>query len=133
MHTLILGTFPPHKSKRKYEFYYPNTQNRFWKILAEIAGRPLTFKEGAAAVAERKKLMEVLNVGVQNVAKTIRRKGKSSLDENIEIVEYQDLLSIIETHESLRTVLLTGFSGTSSTYSWFVQYLNKVTPAYYAS
>jgi len=62
MKTLILGSFPPHESKRKYGFYYPNTQNRFWKILAKIANMPLGKypKFSPELVLERHRIMEVM-------------------------------------------------------------------------
>src|SRR5580704_1037204 len=88
MRALILGTFPPHIRKRDYEFYYPNNQNRFWKVMAEIANTKLAQNEGPQAVVERKWLMTQLKVGVQNIGKTILRDGVSSLDKDIEITEF---------------------------------------------
>lgn len=121
MRTLILGTFPP--IKRDYEFYYPNSQNRFWRVMAEIAKTKLSQNKGPAAVEERKKLMTQLKVGVQNMGKTILRDGESSLDKHIEITEFQDILGIINENDSLQTILLTGYSGKTSTYGEFVKYL----------
>lgn len=132
MKTLILGSFPPHAKQRYYEFYYPNAMNRFWKILADIAGVELTKykkKEKAEneklAVQERYNIMLALNVGVQNMGKTIQRKGESANDNNIEITEYQDILGIIRNHPELTTILLPGFSAPNSTYWSFIKYLNK--------
>lgn len=53
MRTLILGSFPPHENKRDYEFYYPNKQNRFWKVLAKADKYSLKYFEGKSAVDER--------------------------------------------------------------------------------
>jgi G:T/U-mismatch repair DNA glycosylase len=125
MRTLILGTFPPHKKKRKYEFYYPNNQNRFWKVMAKIASTELLQTGGTEAVEERKRLMKQLKVGVQNMGKTILRHGKSSADSRIEITESQDILGIINGNDALQTILLTGYSGKTSTYGEFVKYLTK--------
>jgi G:T/U-mismatch repair DNA glycosylase len=125
MRTLILGTFPPHIRKRHYEFYYPNSQNRFWKVLAEIAKTKLSQNRGSQAVEERKRLMEQLKVGVQNMGKTIVRDGKSSADKDIEITEFQDILGIINENDSLQAILLTGYSAKTSTYREFVRYLNE--------
>lgn len=69
MRTLILGTFPPHESKRHFEFYYPNNQNRFWKVLAKLGSVTLTENHGLPAVEQRKMLMTQLRVGVQNIGK----------------------------------------------------------------
>ena len=123
MRALILGTFPPHKRKRHYEFYYPNSQNRFWKVMAEIASTKLSQNEGPQAVEERKSLMTQLQVGVQNIGKTILRDGVSSADKDIEITEFQDIRGIINENDSLQAILLTGYSNKASTYRSFVRYL----------
>jgi G:T/U-mismatch repair DNA glycosylase len=125
MRALILGTFPPRKKMWKYEFYYPNNQNRFWKVMAKIANAKLLKTEGTQAVEERKKLMTQLKVGVQNMGKTIVRDGESSLDKHIEITEFQDILGIINENDSLQAILLTGYSGKTSAYGEFVKYLTK--------
>lgn len=41
---LILGSFPSVKS-REQSFYYGNKQNRFWQVLCEFYGRPVTTVE----------------------------------------------------------------------------------------
>lgn len=42
-HTLILGTMPSPAS-REIGFYYMHPQNRFWQVMARIAGENLRFK-----------------------------------------------------------------------------------------
>ena len=69
MNTLILGSFPPAEHKRDFPFYYPNKQNNFWKILASLAKNELKYFQGNNAVLERKRIMEKLNVGVENMGK----------------------------------------------------------------
>ncbi|MBL7687648.1 MAG: hypothetical protein JNJ49_06405 [Bdellovibrionaceae bacterium] len=124
MRTLILGTFPPHKDKRHIEFYYPNKQNRFWSVFAEVAGKRLSKNADSDAVNERKQLMKLMSVGVQNLGKTIGRKGKSSLDRDISILEFQNIVEIIDTNDTLKVIHLTGYSGPSSTYHSFIRYLD---------
>jgi G:T/U-mismatch repair DNA glycosylase len=125
MRALILGTFPPHIKKRNYEFYYPNSQNRFWRVMAEIANTKLSQNKGPQAVEERKRLMTQLKVGIQNIGKIIKRDGVSSADNDIEIIESQDILGIINENDSLQAILLTGYSGKTNTYGEFVKYLTK--------
>lgn len=125
MRTLILGTFPPHIKKRHYEFYYPNSQNRFWDVMAEIANTKLFQNRGPQAVEERKRLMTQLKVGVQNIGKSIVRDGVSSADKNIVITEFQDIRGIINENDSIQAILLTGYSGKTNTYREFVKYLNE--------
>jgi G:T/U-mismatch repair DNA glycosylase len=125
MRALILGTYPPHARRYDYEFFYPNKQNRFWKLLADIAGVPLTENAGAAAVAQRQALMKRLRVGVQNMGRVIERKGTSSLDRDIRIIEFHDILSLLKKSKNLKAILVTGYSGPSSTYRSFLRYLDE--------
>ena len=128
MRYLILGSFPPHLSKHQYPFYYPNTRNRFWKILARLAGKELTWKKGMdtkIAVEERYKIMKKLSAGVQNLGLEIERKGKSALDTSIRIVKFQDILSILNVHTELERILLPGFSAPDSTARSFCRYLSE--------
>lgn len=127
MKTLILGSFPPHADRWTYPFYYPNAQNRFWNILSEISGIPLrhTRTDKDKAVKERVEIMKCLHVGVQNIGLKIQRQGKSARDTDIAIVEFQDILFIIQKHKSLNRILLPGFSAPNSTFWSFMRYLSK--------
>lgn len=125
MRTLILGSYPPHEDRRHYEFYYPNKVNRLWNILAGIKGYTLQHFKGEEAVQERKQLMEDLQIGVQNTGLKISRKGKSAADNDIEILEFQDILGIIHQHPELSRILMPGYSGKSSTVHSFIRYLKE--------
>ena len=128
MRCLILGSFPPHPSKWAYPFFYPTTRNRFWKILADLAGEPLqwTKADKTKAVQERYEIMKKLEVGVQNLGFEIERRNKSSLDTQIRINKYQDIISIIETHPELRRILLLGYSANNSTARSFIRYVQQM-------
>ena len=127
MRCLILGSFPPHHSKWAYPFYYPNRRNRFWKILAELAGESLqsTMDNNELAVDERYSIMKKLEIGVQNLGLVIERKGKSALDTHIKIIKFQDIISIIENHPELERILLPGYSAENSTARSFMKYLQQ--------
>ena len=127
MRCLILGSFPPHPSKWAYPFFYPNRRNRFWKILADLAGESLQSTKDAKALAveERYFIMKKLEVGVQNLGLEIERKGKSALDTHIRIIKFQDIISIIETHRELERILLPGYSALNSTAKSFIKYLQQ--------
>lgn len=127
MRCLILGSFPPHPTKWAYPFFYPTARNRFWKILADLAGEPLkwTKTDKTKAVQERYEIMKKLGIGVQNLGLEIERKGKSALDTHIRINKYQDIISIIETHPELRRILLPGYSAINSTARSFIKYIQQ--------
>lgn len=127
MYYLILGSFPPHAKRWDYPFYYPNKINRFWKILAEIAKVNLTVPivSEKEAVEERFSIMQKLNTGVQNLGKTILRKGTSALDTAIEITTFQDILLILKKHLELKKIVLPGYSSQNSTAKAFLKYINQ--------
>ncbi|WP_136666988.1 uracil-DNA glycosylase family protein [Flavobacterium sp. H122] len=125
MKTLILGSFPPHQSKHAFPFYYPNKQNRFWKVMSQISGIALQadFSDTEKVIEERKAIMRKLSVGIHDVALQIVRKNNSSLDNNIEIVTYQDIVSIVQNHTEMERILLLGFSAKNSAAHSFLRYL----------
>jgi len=127
MRCLILGSFPPHASKWAYPFFYPNRRNRFWKILAELAEESLqsTKENNVLAVIERYSIMKKLEIGVQNLGLEIIRKNKSALDTHIEIIKFQDIISIIDNHPELERILLPGYSAQNSTARSFIKYLRQ--------
>lgn len=127
MRRLILGSFPPHASRWAYPFFYPNRRNRFWKILADLAGVALVSRknEDELAVEERYRIMKKLETGVQNLGLEIERNGKSALDTRIRIKKFQDVISIIDAHPELERILLPGYSAPHSTTRSFIRYLQE--------
>lgn len=125
MKVLILGNFPPHKKRWDYEFFYPNKQNNFWKVLAAINGTELKETKGEAAIEERKKIMRSLHTGVYNLAKKVKRKNHSARDTDIEILEYNDIISVIKKNKSLKKIILAGFAAKSSTARTFLHLLDN--------
>src|SRR5829696_874597 len=90
---LMVGTFPPTRRNWSYEFFYPNKQNLFWKIMADIAGKELLHFSGLEAVEERKQILEVLNVAITDMGLKIARTNESSLDEHLDAIEFMDILA----------------------------------------
>jgi G:T/U-mismatch repair DNA glycosylase len=121
---LIIGTFPPTIRNWSFNFFYPNKNNYFWKILAKIAGRELQYFSGPEAVKERKELLQLLETGVSDMGKIIYRKAGNSLDQNLEIIEYMDIIRLLQENPSLRKIIFTSSSGSSSAIYWFKDYLN---------
>lgn len=128
MKYLILGSYPPHADKRDYPFYYPNSQNSFWELLSKIDGKELKYfkTEPEKAVLERVALMQKLKVGVQNLGYKIERKGKSAKDTDIKIIEFHDIVGILEKHAELETIILPGYSAPNSTFRGFLSYLKNL-------
>ena len=122
---LIVGTFPPTKKNWSYEFFYPNKQNLFWKIMAQIAGRELRYFSGEEAVGERKEILAFLNVAITDMGLMVSRNGESSLDENLNAIEYMDIFEILDQNPLINKIIFTSSSGKVSASKWFLEYLKQ--------
>ncbi|MDR2691724.1 MAG: hypothetical protein LBB73_05425 [Dysgonamonadaceae bacterium] len=121
--SIIIGTFPPTLRNWSYDFFYPNRNNYFWRILSRIADSPLQYFSGEEAVEERKNILRRLKTGVSDMGRIIRRRDENSSDENLEIVEYMDIAGLLKENPSLRKIIFTSSSGKSSAIGWFKSYL----------
>lgn len=100
---LILGSMPGEQSLALGE-YYANPGNRFWKIMAAIAGEVLP-----ARYEERTALLLGMKVGLWDVAKSADRKG--SMDSEMLNEVPNDLHYFLLKHGSIKTI---GFNGTKA-------------------
>lgn len=124
--TMIIGTFPSALKNRRYDFYYPNPANLFWRMMAEIAGTSLKYFSGDEAVEERKKILEVLSVAITDMGKVVIRHHGSSLDEHLEVKHFMEIFTILREHPSIKKIIFTSSSGKSSAASWFIEYLRTM-------
>ncbi len=124
-HSLIVGTFPPTKKNWSYEFFYPNKQNLFWGIMAQVAGKVLQHFSADEAVAERKEILAVLNTAITDMGLIVRRTNDSSLDENLHAIEYMDILHLLDQHPLINKIIFTSSSGRTSAARWFSNYLKQ--------
>ena len=123
--TVVIGTFPPTRRNWSFDFFYPNKNNYFWKLMARIADRPLLCPSGEDAVNERKDLLNHLKLGVSDMGQIIRRKTDSSLDQNLELVASMDIFKLLQENPSVSKLIFTSSSGKSSAIGWFKEYLHR--------
>ena len=85
---LILGSFPSVKS-REQGFYYGHPRNRFWKVLAAVAGgpEPQTMEEKKAFLLER-------GIAIWDVIASCEIEGSS--DSSIRDVIPNDINGLLE-------------------------------------
>lgn len=121
--SLIIGTFPTAKRNWKYDFFYPNTANLFWTVMAKIVGQELVYFSGEKAVNERKNILTKLKLGITDMGMKVFRNDNSSLDERLIPIEYMDILKILGLYPTIEKIILTSSSGTVSATNWFNNYL----------
>lgn len=124
---LILGTFPTKEDNRDFEFFYPNKNNKFWKVLARIADFKLTEIDKSEsskvyAIKERKQILDKLRLAITDIGAVVLRQNNSSLDSNIFPIKFTNIFSIISSNPKIRTIILTSSSNGNSVLSWFKIY-----------
>lgn len=129
---LIIGTFPSHQRNRDFEFFYPNKNNAFWKIMEIVYGYTFQQKNGIPAVAERKQFVAERKIALIDMLAKAIRQNNSSGDNQIVPTELTDAISILEKHHTIKRILLTSRSGETSGLSLFKCHLlaNKI-PFFY--
>ena len=85
---LILGSFPSVRS-REQGFYYAHPQNRFWKVLAALAGTDVP-----GTLEEKKRFLTRHHIALYDVIERCRSEGSS--DSSITDVQVTDLRPILQ-------------------------------------
>lgn len=120
---LILGTFPTAVVNRgAYEFFYPNQNNDFWRILFQVADKKLDNYKQTEPIGIRKQILADLKLGIGDIGKKILRQNNSSKDNNLFPIEFTNIFLILETHQELKKIILTSSGGGNSVLSWFNHY-----------
>jgi len=97
---LILGSMPGVKSLELGQ-YYGHPQNHFWKIMAELLGRPMPESyEGRIA------MLHESGIAVWDVFGSCRREG--SLDQSIREAKPNDVPGLLRKYPSIRLVSFNG-------------------------
>ena len=112
---LIIGSIPPARfcanprvlQEVDVDFYYGSYENAFWRIMADVSGINLSFMNSQDAVAQRKRLLESIGVGIMDIVKSCNRKGGSALDKDLSIVECFPLCQILKDHPTVDTLIYT--------------------------
>ena len=97
---LILGSMPSAASLKE-GFYYGHPRNAFWRILAEVYGRPLP-----ATIAEKTALILDNRLALWDSLRACEREG--SLDSAIRSPELNDFGGLFARCPSIKRVLFNG-------------------------
>ena len=109
---LILGSFPPARSRGSMEFYYPNFQNDMWRVMGLVfygdrerfvAPDGRHFDRGAVETFCRERGIALSDTA----AEVVRARGNAS-DRFLEVVRPFDLAGMLERLPACRAVAATG-------------------------
>ncbi|WP_293302512.1 hypothetical protein [Pedobacter sp. UBA4863] len=104
---LIVGTFPAEKSRRKFNFFYASETNLMWSLLLNIYGGCFNFQSGKEAVEERVKFLSENAIGMTDLLLKCYRKNKSSKDEDLYPILWNDIFKILAKNTDINTLILT--------------------------
>jgi len=111
---LIVGTLPPPRFTTKelkpddVHFCYGSRDGQLWPILDKIFNLGLIYENTDFAIAQRKEFLINNNIGVCDIVASAKRKKIDASDIGMEEVELRDLISVLEKHPKVDTLLFTG-------------------------
>ena len=120
---LMLGSFPPPKTKWKMNFYYPNFQNDMWRILglAFFNEKDYFLTENKSSF-DKEKIMEFLSlkgIAVCDTAHEVHRLKGNASDNFLEIVTPLNLENILLKIPNCKAIATTGEKATETLRSLF--------------
>lgn len=112
---LIIGSIPPYRFctepqdlfDNDVNFYYGSRNNYFWKLLTEVTGIQLDYKNTEAAVNQRKTLLTNLNVGVTDIIQQCIHKDRKSDDASLQKITLKPLKELLFLNPQIDTLLYT--------------------------
>jgi len=128
---LIVGTLPPPRFTTKelkpddVHFCYGSRDGQLWPILDRIFNIGLVYENSDFAISQRKDFLINTNIGVCDIIASAKRKKIDASDIGMEEVELRDLISILEKHPKVNTLLFTGGNSKNGPEYFFRRHLKQ--------
>lgn len=115
---LMLGSFPPPRTRWSMDFFYPNLQNDMWRIYGLLFfGDKDYFLEGGKRAFDKERIVAFLDeTGValfDTATEIVRHKGNAS-DQFLEVVTPVNLDKILRQIPECRAIVTTGQKATDT-------------------
>ncbi|WP_313043780.1 uracil-DNA glycosylase family protein [Acinetobacter sp.] len=115
---LMLGSFPPPKTRWKMDFYYPNFQNDMWKIFGLCFFQDKNhFLNLDSKTFKEQLIRDFLNekgIGIFDTAyKVIRLKGNAS-DKFLQLHQLTDITKLLQKMPNCHSIMTTGDKATDT-------------------
>ncbi|OOS05738.1 G/U mismatch-specific uracil-DNA glycosylase [Moraxella cuniculi DSM 21768] len=113
---LILGSFPPPKLRWKMNFYYPNFNNDFWRIMGLVffANQDKFIDKHNKTFIQDNIEDFLINYGIaiSDTAYQIKRLHNNASDKFLEIITPMDIAAILEKLPNCTSIITTGEKAT---------------------
>lgn len=109
---LMLGSFPPQRSRWSMEWFYPNFQNDMWRIWGYIAtGNKNHFIHSDGKRFDKEKIEAFCieqGIALYDTAEEVIRLKNNASDNFLQIIRTTDLVSLLKRIPECNTVVATG-------------------------
>ena len=126
---LMLGSFPPPRSKWKMDFYYPNFQNDMWRIMGLVFFQDKDyFLTDDKKMFDREAIIQFLNkegIALFDTAREVIRGKSNAADQFLKIVAPNDIAAILAKILSCRIIVTTGEKATQALLDQFAAKIKK--------
>lgn len=118
---LILGSFPPPRHRWAMDFYYPNLNNDFWRILGLVFFDDKDYFIDHKAFKEKtiKGFLTKKGIAIYDTAKVIIREQHNASDKFLTIVEKSDIANLLNALPHCQHIITTGEKATKILLSEF--------------
>lgn len=115
---LMLGSFPPPRTRWVMDFYYPNFQNDMWRILglAFFSDKDYFVAENKKSFCESRIRAFLIEKGIAltDTAKEVIRQKDNASDKFLEVVSTINLDDVLEKLPLCRAIVTTGQKATDT-------------------
>lgn len=115
-HVLILGSFPPPRARWKMDFYYPNFNNDFWRIMGLVFFNDKDkFIDGVNKGFSQENIEQFLKgvgIAISDGAYQIKRLNNNASDKFLEVVTAMDIAKILADLPNCQAIITTGEKAT---------------------
>ncbi len=109
---LMLGSFPPPRTRWSMDFFYPNFINDMWRILGLVfKGEKLAFIDTPHKKFKLEAIKELLNqkgIALYDTATEVNRLNNNASDKFLEIITPTDIASLLKQIPLCSAVCATG-------------------------
>lgn len=115
---IMMGSFPPPRSKWKMEFYYPNFQNDMWRIIGLVFfdNKNYFLNQGHKSfdVNRLSSFLKHKGIGIADMGEEVIRLKNNASDKFLDIVKPLDITALLSQTPLCRAFITTGEKATET-------------------
>lgn len=115
---LMLGSFPPPRSRWKMDFYYPNFQNDMWRIFGlvffENKDHFLTADKKSFCEQRIREFLTQKGIALTDSGQEVIRQQNNASDKFLEIIKTIDLRTVLYKLPGCKAIVTTGQKATDT-------------------